>query len=181
MIAAGHEAPVLVGGGAVELFSTSALATGDFDIVTGAQEAFEAALRDEGFVKPSGADVTTRGWVHPDLALGFEVVSSILLDGLAERDRVISIDLDIDGSAAILSVEDVIADRMGQFASGAAPEMIDQARILFVLNDALDRVYLAKRISEETIGDLTIEHVEGHSARTVRGKDSRPQGGAGNS
>ena len=43
--AQGYEAPVLVGGGAVELYSTGAIATGDFDIVTARQSAFEAVLR----------------------------------------------------------------------------------------------------------------------------------------
>lgn len=163
MVARGYEAPVLVGGGAVELFSTSALATGDFDIVTGAQSAFEESLRGEGFIKPSGAGIATRGWVHPDLALGFEVVSAVLLGGLADRDRVLAIDVGDDGSAAILSVEDMIADRMGQFASGSAPEMIDQARVMLALNSQVDRDYLNRRIAEETMGDLSIDDLEGHS------------------
>lgn len=164
MAAGGFEAPVLVGGGAVELFSTSALATGDFDIVTGAQPAFEQALREEGFVRPSGAGIATRGWIHPDLALGFEVVSSVLLDGLADRDRLLRIDLGEDGSVAILSVEDMIADRMGQFASGSAPEMIDQARVMLALNREIDRDYLDRRIAEETMGEFSIKDLEGRPA-----------------
>lgn len=164
MIDAGHEPPILVGGGAAELFSTSMLATGDFDVVTGAQKAFEDALRHDGFVKPSGPGMSTRGWIHPDLALGFEVVSSVLLDGLADRTRVVRIDLGEDGIVAIISVEDMIADRAGQFASGSAPEMIGQARILLSLNPKLDRVYLERRIAEETAGDVTIKDIEADPA-----------------
>lgn len=82
-------------------------------MVTGAQEAFEAILRSEGFVKPSDAGAATRGWVHSDPALAFEVVSSVLLDGATDHDRVVVIDLGDEGSAAFLSVEDVIADPMG--------------------------------------------------------------------
>jgi hypothetical protein len=37
MKARGFQAPVLVGGAAVEIYSLSAIATGDFDISTGAQ------------------------------------------------------------------------------------------------------------------------------------------------
>jgi hypothetical protein len=72
----GYDAPILVGGGAVELFTGSAVVTGDFDIVTARQQAFEEALMQLGFVRPSGAGKAMRGFVHPDLMLGFEVVSS---------------------------------------------------------------------------------------------------------
>lgn len=45
----GFDAPILVGGAAAELYSGSALTTGDFDVVTGRQRAFEDALREQGF------------------------------------------------------------------------------------------------------------------------------------
>lgn len=80
-----------------------------------------------GFVRPSGAGIATRGWVHPDLALGFECV-------------------------AVIAPEDIIADRMGQYASGSAPEMLGQARALFALCEGLDLDYMKRRISEETAG-----------------------------
>ncbi|RZF60809.1 hypothetical protein EWE75_21100 [Sphingomonas populi] len=161
--AQGYEAPVLVGGGAVELYSTGAISTGDFDIVTARQSAFEAVLQDHGFVRPSGPGVATRGWIHPEFRLGFEVVSSTLLDGMADRQRVEMIDLGQDGSASIISLEDMIADRMGQFASGTAPDMLGQARALYALHSDMDRAYLARRIVEETAGDFSIEDLEGDS------------------
>ncbi|WP_404334669.1 hypothetical protein AB2M62_13920 [Sphingomonas sp. MMS12-HWE2-04] len=159
MTAQGFEAPVLVGGGAVELYSKSAVTTGDFDLVTARQHAFEIALQDLGFVRPSGPGAATRGWMHPDLKLGFEVVSSTLLDGLADRDRLLLVDLDADGTAAVIAVEDMIADRMGQFASGSAPEMRGQARALLTLHSDADRAYLERRIREETAGEYGIEDV----------------------
>lgn len=164
VVAQGGEAPVLVGGAAVELFSNSALTTGDFDVSTGRQDRFEAALRSLGFVKPRGPGIATRGWIHPELRLGFEVVSSTLLDGLADRQRVVLIDVDTDGVAAIISVEDIIADRMGQFASGTAPEMLEQARRLFILHSDVDRAYLDRRVREETMGDYGICDINAHSA-----------------
>jgi hypothetical protein len=113
MTAQGFEAPILVGGAAVEIFTASAVATGDLDIVTARHEAFEDALKGLGFVKPSGPGMSTRGWIHADLQLSFEVVSNVLLDGLADRQRVVTLDFGVDGTAAIISVEDMIADRMG--------------------------------------------------------------------
>lgn len=157
MKARGFQAPILVGGAAVEFYSNSAIATGDFDIVTARQEEFEEELRAEGFIRPSGAGVATRGWVHPDLGLGFEVVSSKLLDGMADRDRVVLVRIGEQGVAAFVSVEDIIADRMGQYASGAAPEMLAQARALYRLYSDADRDYMTARIRYETAGDLGIE------------------------
>lgn len=152
----GFDAPVLVGGAAVEIYSLSAINTGDFDISTGAQDAFEHELQKHGFIRPSGPGMATRGWIHPKLKLGFEVVTSTLLDGMAERDRVERIDLAPDGEVVVLSVEDIIADRMGQFASGTAAEMREQARRLFILHDDADLDYMEQRIRYESGGDYGV-------------------------
>ena len=156
MVARGLAAPVLVGGAAVEIYSNSAINTGDFDIVTGAQEAFEEILQHHGFVRPSGPGKATRGWIHPELQLGFEVVSSTLLDGMAERERVQLISLGADGSVTIISIEDMIADRMGQYASGSAREMFEQAKTLFDLYPNADLGYMDERIRFETAGDYCV-------------------------
>jgi hypothetical protein len=156
----GFEAPVLVGGAAVELYSGSAITTGDFDVVTGRQDAFEDALLAQGFARPNGPGHTLLGWVHPDLQLGFEVVSRTLLDGLADRERVQLVELEPDGDVAVISVEDMIADRMGQYASGTAPDMLAQARTLFTLHPDADLAYLDRRIREETSGDHDIANLE---------------------
>jgi hypothetical protein len=149
----GFELPVLVGGAVVELYSGSMIATGDFDISTGRQSEFEEELQAAGFIRPSGPGMATRGWIHPDLRLGFEVVSGTLLDGMADRDRVLLFDMDADGVAAILSIEDIIADRVGQYASGTASEMLEQARLLFSLSNELDLEYLERRIRYESGND----------------------------
>jgi hypothetical protein len=160
LTAAGFSAPVLVGGAAVELFSNNLIATGDFDIATARQAEFEQSLVELGFMRPSGPGKATRGWMHPDFHLGFEVVSSTLLDGLADRERLISLDLGEDGTVYVLSIEDMIADRMGQFASGSAPEMLAQAQVLASLHGDMDTAYLERRIREETAGDFGIQHLK---------------------
>jgi len=152
--------PVLVGGGAVELYSSSAIMTGDFDLSTARQDIFEQALREEGFVRPFGPGKATRGWIHPDLKLGFEVVSDTLLDGNADRGRIRFVSIGDNGDVAVISVEDMIADRMGQYASGTAREMLDQAKALFRLYPDADRAYMEKRIREETAGDHGIDALE---------------------
>ena len=156
----GFAAPVLVGGAAVELYSGSAIATGDFDVVTARDDIFEDVLFAHGFVRPTGAGIMTRGWVHPDLQLGFEIVGSTLLDGKAEHDRVRLIDIASGEHFAVISVEDLIADRMGQYHSGSAPDMLGQARALFRLYQGEDISYLERRIREETSNDYGIAELE---------------------
>jgi len=156
MKARGFSRPILVGGAAVEIYSNSAISTGDFDIVTGRQEEFEEELRRHGFIKPIGLGHKSLGWVHPTLRLGFEIVSATLLDGRADRDRVVLIDLGDDGEAAIVSIEDMIADRMGQYASRTAPEMLEQARRLFRLHADADLDYMDQRIKYESGGDYGV-------------------------
>lgn len=153
--------PVLVGGAAVDLYSASDIVTGDFDLVTARQDMLESTLRDHGFVKPSGAGMLTRGWVHPDLGLGFEVVGSTLLDGRADGDRVRLIAIETGDKFAVISVEDLIAVRMGQFASGTVPEFLDQARWLFNLYQDVDLHYTERRIREETDGEYGVQDLEG--------------------
>lgn len=151
---------MLVGGAAVEIYSKGSINTGDFDIVTAWQAEFEEELQGLGFVRPAGPGRATWGWIHPELRLGFEVVADSLLDGAADRHRVQLIDLGEDGTAAVISLEDMIADRMGQYASGTAPEMLEQARRLFALHTDADRDYMEKRIRHESAGDYGVEDVE---------------------
>lgn len=61
----------------------------------------------------------------------------------------------------MIAVEDLIADRMGQFASGSAPEMREQAQALLTLYPDADRAYLERRIREETLGEHGIEDFQG--------------------
>lgn len=157
---AGFQKPVLVGGAAVELYSGSQIATGDFDVVTARQDVLEKALLEHGFEKPKGRGQLTRGWVHPELGLGFEIVGTELLDGLADRDKVQLISVEEGEHFAVISVEDLIADRMGQYYSGTAPEMLQQARVLFNLYKDADRSYMERRIREETANEYGLAELE---------------------
>ncbi|HWB50605.1 MAG TPA: hypothetical protein VG651_15960 [Stellaceae bacterium] len=115
VVAAGYERPIIVGGAAVEFYTGGAVASGDFDVLTAAQIELEAALQRKGFRRPSEPGVLTRGLYHPQFGIGFEVVSGHLFDGAADRarTRVVSVPT---GAVRFPAVEDMIADRMGQFA-----------------------------------------------------------------
>lgn len=157
----GFQRPILVGGAAAELWSLSAVTTGDLDVCTVRQAEFEEELQRLGFVRPSGAGQLLKGLVHPDLKLGFEVVAEVPMDGNVEAAHVRLVEP--IGEAAlfrVISVEDLIADRMGQYASGTAPDRREQARLLLALNPAVDRAYLDRRIREESSGDYGLADIE---------------------
>lgn len=153
--------PILVGGAAAEYFSGSALMTGDIDLTSPVQPELEDELARLGFVRPEGVGHTPLGWIHPDLRLGFEVVADTLMEGAVDYRRVLLVEgIAADIAFAVIPIEDLIADRMGQYASGAAPEMREQARILYRLHPDLDMEYLDRRVRHETGNDYGIADLE---------------------
>jgi len=83
------------------------------------------------------------------------------MDGNIDYRRVILVEgLEADAAFATIPVEDLIADRMGQYAWGTAAEMREQARILFRLHPDCDRAYLDCRVREETGGEYGIEDLD---------------------
>ena len=152
--------PILVGGAAVEYYTGSALMTGVIDLASPLQPELEEELLTHGFVRPSGPGHTPLGWVHPDLRLGAEIVATAPLGGAVDPSR-LRLVRPIGETALfrILCVEDMIADRMGQLASGTAPEMGGQAALLFALHPDLDRAYLEQRIRHESSGDYGIDDI----------------------
>jgi len=156
----GLQRPILVGGAAAELWSLSAVTTGDFDICTTRQFELEEEMERAGLVRPSGAGAMLKGWVHPELRLGFEVVAEVPLDGNVEPAR-LRLVRPVGETALfrVICVEDLIADRMGQYASRSAPDRIDQARILLSLHPDADLDYLERRIREESMGDYGVEDI----------------------
>ena len=114
-----------------------------------------------GFVRPSGPGKSTRGWMHPDIGLGFEVVGNSPMGNTSDETRTLMLSLfSEEGGFRVLSVEDMIADRMGQYASGTARDLLAQAKLLYDLAEAIDEDYLDRRIRTESMGDYGAEDVE---------------------
>ncbi|MDE2405501.1 MAG: hypothetical protein KGM17_12615 [Sphingomonadales bacterium] len=158
----GFQRPVLVGGAAAEFYTVSALTTGDFDLCVIREDALAEEMARSGFVRPSGPGAMLKGWVHPELRLGFEVVAEVPMDGNVDAAHICLVQPESEsGRFRIISVEDLIADRMGQYASGAAPDRIGQARILLALHPDMDCDYLERRIREESGGEYGIEDISG--------------------
>ena len=158
----GHPRPVIVGGAAVELYTQGAIVSGDIDVVTPWQEALETALERVGFERSIGFGAFARGFQHPDLGFGIEVVGSALMEGSADQDRLLIVDLDEHSNVTFIAIEDLIADRMGQYDAppNMREDMLQQAAALLKLAENLDNAYLDKRIREETAGDFGLEFLE---------------------
>lgn len=154
----GGSLPVIVGGASVEFYTASDVRTGDVDIVTAADPQFEQAMSEAGFRRPRGPGALTRGWIHDDLGLGVEVVGSTLMDGAADRQRVRVVKVG-EGHVSFLALEDIIADRMGQYESDTihGDDMIGQAKALLDLGGHVDEAYLDRRIREETSDTCSLE------------------------
>jgi len=102
-----------------------------------------------------------RGWIHPELDIGFEVIASTPMGGAVSAARIALVEGLVEGAGfAILPVEDMIADRMGQYASGTAPEMLHQAHTLLSLHPDADIPYLERRVREETAGEHGVADIE---------------------
>lgn len=166
----GLSVPVLVGGGAVEYYSAGAIMSGDFDVVAANEDAFEGALQALGFLRENRAGRLQRGYYHPDLAIGVEIVGRSLFEGKADQARIKVVEFSDDSSVLVVAPEDLIADRMAQFASSpqGVKDMLEQAMALLLLAKEVDEAYLDKRIGEETSGEYDLAFlknaVEKHEA-----------------
>lgn len=143
---------VLVGGAATAIQTAGAFMSADFDVVAADDAAFARAMAQSGFVAESGIGHLAGGYHHPrHPTYVVEQVSGPLFDGLADRGRMIRLVIRQGSEIVIPSVEDMIADRLGQHAvaSPADDSRLLQARALFRMADGMDRDYLHRRIVEE--------------------------------
>jgi len=93
---------------------------------------------------------------HPDL--GWQLVTGPLFDGRSDESKGIGIELKAGGELTLPAWEDLIADRLSQFAAQDGKshhELVDQARVLFQLAGGLDEDYLKRRVAEDG-GDLSL-------------------------
>lgn len=75
--------------------------------------ALSAALLPVGFRREDRQGRLLRGFHHPDLIIGVEMVSGAYFDGSADRRRIRIVEL-ASGEVWAAPTEDLIADRVGQ-------------------------------------------------------------------
>jgi len=155
--------PVLVGGAAVEFYTSGDAMTADADFVTPYHDVFEEILPKYGFVFVDRPGRRMRRFRHPSLDLGVEVVSDDLYPG-SDPARIRLVRTAGGGRIAIYPVEDVIADRLGQYAEDSRAEMLGQAIQLYQLATELDEAYLEARIRDQTHGDWSLARLKEEAA-----------------
>lgn len=151
--------PILVGGAAASIYTGGRIESGDFDVVEASDDLWGQVLSEFGWESECRPGYQLIGWFHRDIPnIGIQLVSGSLFEGKTDRSRIALVPIGESGSLALPPIEDLIADRLGQYCSTPRPvhhDMLEQARLLFRLAIELDRDYLLKRIVEEQ-GDVTL-------------------------
>lgn len=89
------------------------------------------------------------------------------IDGNADVARLRLVTIDPESPVLVIPVEDVIADRLGQYVANPAGSraLLRQAVLAWSLADEIDRAYLDARIRTETIDTLDLARFEELVAR----------------
>ncbi|RIV28106.1 UbiD family decarboxylase [Alicyclobacillaceae bacterium I2511] len=141
--------PIVVGGKAVEIYTTGSYTTMDVDLVVSGRHLVQEALSQLGFQQ----EPDRRHWYHSGLHLPIEIPDSIL-EGSQQR----VMDVDVDGyTLHVIGVEDLILDRLR--AAVHWKSLTDQEWAEFLLAahwESIDLNYLENEASrpENDVRDL---------------------------
>lgn len=147
----------LVGGAAVVIYTQGSFHSADYDIVAVGDDLLAEIFERHGFRKEDRKGHLHRGWYHPDHpGFGWEIVGTTLYDGHSDVTRETRLKFEPDGEIVLPPIEDVIADRLAQYAGNPThDELLHQARALKLLAPELDMEYLNKRVAAEG-GDVAL-------------------------
>jgi predicted nucleotidyltransferase len=143
--------PIIVGGTAVEVYSTGEYQTHDVDLVVAARERAVQALESMGFERKG------RVWHHPRWDAVLEIPDVQLASDMARVNR-ITID---DYQVYCIGLEDLIIDRLNAAQHRGSREDRRWAAILLrAYRDELDMDYLKARAVQESIDSLLNQLLE---------------------
>jgi hypothetical protein len=149
---------IVIGGLAVEFWTRGVYSTTDIDLYLPHGPAVDDLLAELGFSKQG------RHWVLPGHDLFVEAPASFP----AESEEVFELELGPGRSVRILSVEDVVIDRLHQFVSGGHADVAEQGAALLGV-DELNHRRLIDRAEEEGLTDALVE-LEKIRQRALRGE-----------
>jgi hypothetical protein len=144
--------PVLVGGAAAAVRTGGQFMSADLDVVAADERAFSRAMASAGFVAEARTGKMESGWYHPNFpAYAVDLVSDSYFDGRGDRDRLLRLIVRDYATLVLPASEDLIADRLGQYAAAtrADDSRLLQAQALLRLAKDIDHSYLLRRIGEE--------------------------------
>lgn len=135
--------PILVGGCAVEFYTSGGYSTIDVDVITDSDLNYAEAMRQLGFEKLG------RFWLRDDLGIAIESHSGPLA---GDRDHITEVQVE-DMTVHVIGVEDLIVDRLTAFVHWASQEDGRWARrLLREHGGSIDWDYPRKRADEEKVG-----------------------------
>jgi len=144
--------PVLVGGAAAAIRTGGQFMSSDLDVVAGDERAFARAMAATGFVAETRTGREADDWYHPGFpAYAVDRVSGSYFGGRGDPARLLRLVVRDYAALVIPSVEDLIADRLGQYATASCRDesRLLQARALLSLAHKIDPDYLVRRIEDE--------------------------------
>jgi hypothetical protein len=146
---------IVISGLAVEFWTRGAYSTTDIDLYLPHGPAVDDLLAELGFQRQG------RHWVIPEHDLFIEAPASFP----AESEEVYEITLRSGYRVLLLSLEDVLIDRLHQFVSGGHRDVASQALSLLGAED-LDRERLEERAEEEGLASAlrALDELENRAA-----------------
>jgi hypothetical protein len=130
--------PVVIGGLAVEYWTHGAYSTSDIDLYLPRSAAVDDAFFRLGFEKEG------RSWVLPEQDVFVEAPAT----APAATEAVVEAELAMGQRVSILSLEDVLIDRLHQFVSGGHADVAEQS-VALLGHERLDTTRLDRRAREE--------------------------------
>ena len=138
-----EDPPVLVGGGAVELFAGGAYVTGDMDFVGAVPAAVVKTLFDVGFTRYG------RHWIHDEGRIFLEFPSACLSSSEKAQDRTFH-----GHRILIVSPEDLLVDRLSAWSHWESElDGVNAYLIYRALVAELDHDRIKRRCLEEDVSD----------------------------
>ena len=140
----GGKAPIVVGGGAVEIYTQGSYTTGDIDIKA-PLEVTEAVLKEWGFIKAG------RPWLNKKLDIYVDWLGSSLEEGAEAEKRVNTIRITEDLDIRVISIEDLVVDRLGAFKWWGDTDSLMWAKVLIRVKKSLgrlDEAYIRERAEQ---------------------------------
>jgi hypothetical protein len=146
----GGRKPIVVGGQAVEIYTQGSYTTGDIDIKA-PKEITEAILKEWGFVKVG------RPWINKELDIYVDWLGSSLDEGEEAERRTAVIKITDQLDIRVLSIEDLIIDRLGAFKWWRDRDSLIWAKVLIRVKKSiggLDKDYLSERAKKADLFDI---------------------------
>jgi acyl carrier protein len=147
----GGKPPIVVGGEAVELYTQGGYTTGDIDIKS-PLEITKSVLKEWGFSKKG------RTWFNQQLDIYIDWLGASLDEGQEAEDRVTTIRVAKGLEIRVISIEDLVIDRLNAAKYWGDVDSLMWARVLLGIKkefgEKIELNYLKKRAKREGITDF---------------------------